>query len=62
MTARCISRVLLFAMVVSLFAAMPASAPVAAADVQADSGTPIYLDPSYSFEERAADLVSRMRS
>src|SRR3954454_23173972 len=26
----------------------------------AAASTPIYLDPSYSFQERAADLVSRM--
>jgi len=32
----------------------------AAAEAHAPPGTPIYLNRSYSFEERAADLVSRM--
>ncbi len=43
-----------------------ALAVAGASDVQratgaaADVPTPIYQDPSYSFQERAADLVSRM--
>ena len=40
-----------------------ALAVTGASDVQRATGaaaTPIYLDPSYSFQERAADLVSRM--
>jgi beta-glucosidase len=65
---RLISTVLVIALVVSVFATvmpvtMPAAValPVAAsAEVQQAPSTPIYLDTSYSFEERAADLVSRM--
>src|SRR6478609_10371228 len=40
-----------------------ALAVAGASDVHRATGaaaTPIYLDPSYSFQERAADLVSRM--
>ncbi len=51
---------LIIPMVVSLFAAMPASAPVTAANTQPDASVPIYQDTSYSFEERAADLLSRL--
>ena len=51
----------------ALAAAGCALAVAGASDVQRATGapsaaaaTPIYLDPSYSFQERAADLVSRM--
>jgi hypothetical protein len=37
-----------------------ASGPQGGGSAAADSSKPIYLDTSYSFEERAADLVSRM--
>ena len=36
------------------------TAPAASAHAKAADTTPIYLDTHYSFEERAADLVSRM--
>src|SRR5207237_2207811 len=36
------------------------SAPAKVAAASAAPGTPIYLDRSYSYAERAADLVSRM--
>lgn len=49
------TRATLVALVAALFAALPA-----AGTVRADSSTPIYQDPSYSFQERAADLVSRL--
>lgn len=45
-------------LVVGAVAALLAILPVAGAG--AASSTPIYQDPSYSFAERAADLVSRM--
>src|SRR5690349_5030599 len=50
----------------ALAAAGCALAVAGASDVERATGapsaaaTPIYLDPSYSFQERAADLVSRM--
>ncbi|MFZ0428481.1 MAG: Ig-like domain-containing protein [Acidobacteriota bacterium] len=37
-----------------------ASGPQGGGSAAADSSKPIYLDTTYSFEERAADLVSRM--
>jgi beta-glucosidase len=54
-----ISIALVIPMVVNLFAAIPVAAPAAAEGLQQES-VPIYLDTSYSFEERAADLISRM--
>jgi beta-glucosidase len=50
------ARSVLLAMMVSL---TMLGAPVAA-EAHAPPGTPIYLNRAYSFEERAADLVSRM--
>src|SRR3954452_10960533 len=50
----------------ALASSLCALAVAGASDVQRATGasaaapTPIYLDPSYSFQERAADLVSRM--
>jgi beta-glucosidase len=52
-----ISMALVIPLVVSLFAAIPATAPIAAEPQQS---IPIYQDTSYSFEERAADLLSRL--
>jgi beta-glucosidase len=52
-------RSLLIGLIAALLVAV--SAPTAlAAHSRRSSGTPIYLNPSYSFQERAADLVSRM--
>ena len=48
---------LVFCLCMGLFTAMP----VQAAESEAGSTqTPIYMDPSYSYAERAADLVGRM--
>src|SRR4051794_1279041 len=50
----------------ALAGSLCALAVAGASDVQRATGaaaaapTPVYLDPSYSFQERAADLVSRM--
>jgi len=59
--------VMIIPLILTLLGTAPASVPALAAPAQADSAmvlqqelTPIYLDTSYSFEERAADLVSRM--
>jgi beta-glucosidase len=59
------SRTLLVAAMAGLFialgVAMPADSAVKRhAAVNSSAGTPIYLNRSYSFAERAADLVSRM--
>ncbi len=40
--------------------ASPASAPAENQDRAVPNSTPIYLNPNYSFEERAVDLVSRL--
>jgi beta-glucosidase len=53
------ARLVLIALVVGLFAALPAAVPVVD-EGRAAPSVPIYLDTSYSFAERAADLVSRM--
>ncbi|HEY3088424.1 MAG TPA: glycoside hydrolase family 3 C-terminal domain-containing protein [Jatrophihabitantaceae bacterium] len=45
--------------IVGLCAAVPLAARPGNA-ARAAAGTPIYLDPSYSFAERAADLVARL--
>ncbi len=55
---RLVSVILIIPMVISLFAAIPATAPVIAAEPQ--QTIPIWQDTSYSFEERAANLVSRL--
>ena len=55
---RLISFALVIPLVVSLFAAFPITAPAAARELQ--QSIPIWQDPSYSFEERAANLVSRL--
>jgi len=64
---RFFSMVMIISLILTLLGTAPASVPALAAPAQADSATvlqqeltPIYLDTSYSFEERAADLVSRM--
>ncbi|QOX61927.1 DUF1349 domain-containing protein [Anoxybacterium hadale] len=54
---RILSLSLVLCMCMGLFTVMPVHA------VEADAGvtqTPIYMDPSYSYAERAADLVGRM--
>ena len=64
---RLLSVMLIIPIIVTLFTAAAVPPPAAAAPQAAASprvmqapSTPIYLDMSYSFEERAADLVSRM--
>ncbi|MBO0867297.1 MAG: glycoside hydrolase family 3 C-terminal domain-containing protein [Micromonosporaceae bacterium] len=55
------SRIATLATVVVLCAAAPlAAGPPDQATAQSSTGVPIYLDPSYSFAERAADLVARL--
>jgi beta-glucosidase len=63
------ARLLVFASVVGLSAALPISVQAAggtrdhgraAATGRSSASSPIYLNHSYSFAERAADLVSRM--
>ena len=49
--------------ILSIVAGLCAAIPVAASPSSpalAAGATPIYLDPSYSFAERAADLVARL--
>jgi beta-glucosidase len=53
------ARIGIVSTIVGLCAAVPpAAGPGSTA--RAATGTPIYLDPSYSFAERAADLVARL--
>src|SRR5881275_39930 len=53
------TRLGIVSMVVGLCAAVPLAAPPAN-PARAATATPIYQDPSYSFAERAADLVARL--
>src|SRR6266536_3038573 len=53
------TRIAILSTVAGLCAAVPLAAP-SANPARAATGTPIYLDPSYSFNERAADLVARL--
>ncbi len=58
-----ISCVLVFCLCIGVLSALISSASAAGVietRALADEETPIYLDRSYSFEERAADLLSRM--
>src|SRR4051794_21179007 len=52
-------RIGIVSMMVGLSAAAAAAVP-SAGPALAASSTPIYLDPSYSYAERAADLVARL--
>ena len=53
------TRIAILSTVAGLCAAVPLAAP-SANPARAATGTPIYLDRSYSFAERAADLVARL--
>src|SRR5690349_14050342 len=53
------ARIGIASLIVGLCVAVPLSAPNSS-PARAATGTPIYLDPSYSFAERAADLVARL--
>ena len=53
------ARIGIVSTIVGLCAAVPLAARTGS-PARAASGTPIYLDPSYSFAERAADLVARL--
>ncbi len=53
------TRIAILSTVAGLCAAVPLAAP-SASPARAATGTPIYLDRSYSFAERAADLVARL--
>lgn len=59
-TKRILSTTMAISVCLSLFSVGPVRAAEESTVPQAVSATPIYLDTSYSFEERAADLVSRM--
>ena len=54
------NRILSLVLIISLCLCMFEFYPIQVAADEPDEETPIYLDTSYSFEERAADLVSRM--
>src|SRR5215468_2327796 len=54
-----IARIGIASTIVGLCAAVPLAAQPSS-PARAATGTPIYLDPSYSFAERAADLVARL--
>lgn len=54
---RILSIILTITLCISLFPVMPLTA---LADDPEPTPTPIYMDPSYSYAERAADLVARM--
>ena len=54
-----LSLVLALSICLSVFSVLPVQV-AAEPDGETDPGIPIYLDTSYSFAERAADLISRM--
>ncbi|HEX7400331.1 MAG TPA: hypothetical protein VF302_11215, partial [Candidatus Limnocylindrales bacterium] len=61
-----VSRATVMTVVATVIASLLLSVPAGPQGAAAAKGTanaaggPIYLDPSYSFEERAADLVARL--
>ena len=54
------NRILSLVLIISLCLCMFDIYPIQVAADEPNEEIPIYLDTSYSFEERAADLVSRM--